>query len=184
VTHAAITGWGKCLPPAVLTNQDLATFLDTNDEWITSRTGIKERRISHVPLGDLAYVSTMRALAAAGLDPAKVELIVFGSCSFDDQVPNQASGLQVRIGSNAPRWNQHRMHELSVCAEHRERTRAQWRRAQCRRGRRRGHQRVHGLGQSRRLRAVRRWVRECRDRGDGARRGCAVRAARVRQRCA
>jgi len=99
VTHAAITGWGKCLPPAVLTNQDLATFLDTNDEWITSRTGIKERRISHVSLGDLAYVSTMRALAAAGLDPSKVELIVFGSCSFDDQVPNQASGLQVRIGA-------------------------------------------------------------------------------------
>jgi 3-oxoacyl-[acyl-carrier-protein] synthase-3 len=99
VTHAAITGWGKCLPPAILTNDDLATFLDTNDEWITSRTGIRERRISHVLLGDLAYVSTMRALAAAGLDPGAVELIVFGSCSFDDQVPNQASGLQVRLGA-------------------------------------------------------------------------------------
>ncbi|HEX7373389.1 MAG TPA: beta-ketoacyl-ACP synthase 3, partial [Steroidobacteraceae bacterium] len=73
--------------------------LDTNDEWITSRTGIKERRISHVPLSDLAYVSTMRALACAGLDPAEVELIVFGCCSYDDQVPNQASGLQVQIGA-------------------------------------------------------------------------------------
>ena len=50
MTHAAITGWGKCLPPAVLTNADLATFLDTNDEWIATRTGIHERRISHVPL--------------------------------------------------------------------------------------------------------------------------------------
>jgi 3-oxoacyl-[acyl-carrier-protein] synthase-3 len=99
VTHAAITGWGKCLPPSVLTNDDLATFLDTNDEWITSRTGISERRISHVSLGELAYVSTMRALAAAGLAPGDVELIVFGSCSFDDQVPNQASGLQARIGA-------------------------------------------------------------------------------------
>jgi 3-oxoacyl-[acyl-carrier-protein] synthase III len=99
VTHAAITGWGKCLPPNILTNDDLATFLETNDEWITSRTGIKERRISHVPLGDLAYVSAMRALACAGLDPADVELIVIGSCSFDDQVPNQASGLQVRLGA-------------------------------------------------------------------------------------
>src|SRR4030095_10740199 len=99
VTYAAITGWGKCLPPSVLTNADLATFLDTNDEWITSRTGIKERRISHVPLTDLAHVRTMRALAAAGLEASKVELIVFGSCSFDDQVPNQASGLQVRIGA-------------------------------------------------------------------------------------
>jgi 3-oxoacyl-[acyl-carrier-protein] synthase-3 len=99
VTHAAITGWGKCLPPAILSNADLATFLDTNDEWITSRTGIRERRISHVSLGELAHVSTMHALAAAGLDPADVELIVFGSCSFDDQVPNQASGLQVSIGA-------------------------------------------------------------------------------------
>jgi 3-oxoacyl-[acyl-carrier-protein] synthase III len=99
VTFAAITGWGKCLPPAVLTNADLATFLDTNDEWIVSRTGIRERRISHVPLMDLAYVSAMRALAAAGLDPAAVELIVVGSCSYDDQVPNQASGLQVRLGA-------------------------------------------------------------------------------------
>ena len=40
---------GKCLPPAVLTNADIATFLDTSDEWITSRTGIRERRVSHVP---------------------------------------------------------------------------------------------------------------------------------------
>ena len=99
MTHAAITGWGKCLPPNVLTNADLATFLDTNDEWITSRTGIRERRISHVPLEDLAYVSAVRALACAGLDPADVELIVVGSCSFDDQVPNQASGVQVRLGA-------------------------------------------------------------------------------------
>ena len=99
MTHAAITGWGKCLPPNVLTNADLATFLDTNDEWIVSRTGIRERRISHVSLEEMAYVSSMRALAAAGLDPADVELIVIGTCSFDDQVPNQASGLQVRLGA-------------------------------------------------------------------------------------
>jgi 3-oxoacyl-[acyl-carrier-protein] synthase-3 len=99
VTYAAITGWGKCLPPAVLTNADLATFLDTNDEWITSRTGISERRIAHVSLAEMAYVAAVRALAAAGLDPADVELIVIGSCSFDDQVPNQASGLQVSLGA-------------------------------------------------------------------------------------
>jgi 3-oxoacyl-[acyl-carrier-protein] synthase-3 len=52
-----------------------------------------------VPLEELGYVSAMRALAAAGLDPSEVELIVFGTCSFDDQVPNQASGLQVRLGA-------------------------------------------------------------------------------------
>ncbi len=97
--HAAITGWGKCLPPAVLTNHDLSTILDTNDEWIVSRTGIRERRISHVSLEELAYVAATRALAAAGLKGSDVELIVFGTCSHEDQVPNMASGIQARIGA-------------------------------------------------------------------------------------
>ncbi len=99
--HAAITGWGKCLPPAVLTNSDLATFLDTTDEWIVSRTGIRERRISHVLLEELAYVASSRALAAAAVDGQDIELIVFGTCSHDDQVPNMASGVQARIGAGA-----------------------------------------------------------------------------------
>ncbi|HYM43477.1 MAG TPA: ketoacyl-ACP synthase III [Steroidobacteraceae bacterium] len=98
-TYAAITGWGKCLPPAVLTNHDLSTILDTSDEWIVTRTGIRERRISHVPLGELAYVAAARALSCAGLAGEGVELIVFGSCSYDDQVPNMASGIQARIGA-------------------------------------------------------------------------------------
>jgi len=99
VTHAAITGWGKCLPPAVLTNDDLSRILDTNDEWILSRTGISERRISHVPLEELAYVASRRALAAAGLAGRDLELIVFGTCSHEDQVPNMASGIQARLGA-------------------------------------------------------------------------------------
>jgi len=99
-THAAITGWGKCLPPAALTNHDLSTILDTSDEWIVTRTGIRERRISHVGLGELAYVAAARALACAGLDGSRIELIVFGSCSYDDQVPNMASGVQARIGAD------------------------------------------------------------------------------------
>jgi 3-oxoacyl-[acyl-carrier-protein] synthase-3 len=98
-THAAITGWGKCLPPAVLSNHDLSTILDTSDEWIVTRTGIRERRISHVPLGELAWVAAARALACAGVDGRRIELIVFGSCSYDDQVPNMASGIQARIGA-------------------------------------------------------------------------------------
>jgi 3-oxoacyl-[acyl-carrier-protein] synthase III len=99
VTHAAITGWGKCLPPAVLSNHDLSTILDTDDEWVVSRTGIRERRISHVGLGELGYVAAMRALAAAGLEGSSIDLIVFGTCSHDDQVPNMASGIQARIGA-------------------------------------------------------------------------------------
>ncbi|MCV5275865.1 3-oxoacyl-ACP synthase, partial [Escherichia coli] len=46
--YAEITGWGKCVPPTVLSNDDLSTFLDTSDEWIRTRTGIENRRISHV----------------------------------------------------------------------------------------------------------------------------------------
>jgi len=54
LAHAAITGWGKCLPPAVLRNEDLTQLFETSDEWIFSRTGIRERRISHVSLEELA----------------------------------------------------------------------------------------------------------------------------------
>jgi 3-oxoacyl-[acyl-carrier-protein] synthase-3 len=99
MTHAAITGWGKCLPPAVLTNADLGTFLETNEEWIVSRTGMKERRISHVPLGELAVVASSRALACAGLDASALDLIIVGSTIGDETAPNVASGLQHRLGA-------------------------------------------------------------------------------------
>lgn len=99
MAHAAITGWGKCLPPAVLSNDDLTRILDTSDEWILTRTGIRERRISHVCLEDLAYVASARALAAAGRAGSELELIVFGTCSNGDQVPNMASGIQARLGA-------------------------------------------------------------------------------------
>ena len=98
-TYAAITGWGKCMPPAVLTNEDLSTFLDTNDEWITTRTGMKERRVSHVTAMELATVAAARAIACAGLDVADVDLIVYGSTSYEEQAPNSASGVQVGLGA-------------------------------------------------------------------------------------
>jgi 3-oxoacyl-[acyl-carrier-protein] synthase-3 len=96
---AAITGWGSGMPPAVLTNQDLSTFLDTSDEWITTRTGMKERRVSHVSAIEMATLSARRALACAALDPDELELIVYGSCSNDEAVPNSASGVQVTLGA-------------------------------------------------------------------------------------
>jgi 3-oxoacyl-[acyl-carrier-protein] synthase-3 len=99
VTYAAITGWGKCLPPAVLTNEDLSTFLPTDDAWIRSRTGMVERRISHVPGVELAIVAAERALACAGKTGADVDIIIYGSVSNDEAVPNTASGLQQRIGA-------------------------------------------------------------------------------------
>lgn len=100
MTYAAITGWGKCMPPAVLDNAGIATFVDTTDEWITSRTGIKERRISHVPMTLLSHVAAARALACAGLDAKEVDLIVLGTVSADEQVPNTASGVQYLLGAD------------------------------------------------------------------------------------
>lgn len=99
MTYAAITGWGKCLPPATLTNDDLATFLETDDEWITSRTGMKERRISHVNVSELAHVACASALAAADKTAKDVELIVFGSTSFDEICPNASSNVQRLLGA-------------------------------------------------------------------------------------
>ena len=99
MTYAAITGWGKCMPPSVLSNADLATILDTHDEWITTRTGIRERRISHVSGIEMAHVAAVRALACAGLSASDVDLVVFGSCSNDEAVPNSASGLQWMLGA-------------------------------------------------------------------------------------
>lgn len=98
--YAAITGWGKCMPPAVLDNDGLATFLETSDEWITTRTGIKERRISHVPMTVLSHIAAARALACAGLDPKDLDLIVLGTCSADETVPNTASGVQFLLGAH------------------------------------------------------------------------------------
>lgn len=99
MTYAAITGWGAAMPPAVLTNADLSTFLDTNDEWIVSRTGMKQRRVSHVSATEMATLAARRALACAGLEASEIDLIVYGSCSNDEQVPNSASGVQAAIGA-------------------------------------------------------------------------------------
>lgn len=97
--HAAITGWGEAVPPAILTNEDLSTFLDTSDEWITKRTGMKERRVSHLSAIELATIASSRALACAGLDASDVELIVYGGCTNEEAVPNSASGVQVALGA-------------------------------------------------------------------------------------
>ena len=99
MTYAAITGWGKCMPPAVLTNDDLSTFLETSDEWISSRTGMRERRVSHVSAIDMSVVAASQALACAGLDAADVDLIIYGSVSNDEGVPNCASGVQIALAA-------------------------------------------------------------------------------------
>ena len=96
---AEITGWGKALPPSVLTNAHLEELVDTNDEWITSRSGIKERRISHVPASDMAEVAARRAIAAAGIEMADVDLIVNATCTPESIVPASASYVQAKLGA-------------------------------------------------------------------------------------
>ena len=97
--YANITGWGKCMPPAVMTNDDIATVLDTSDEWIKSRSGISERRVSHVPVSDLAAVAGHRALAAAGLEPEDVDLLIVATCSPDTVIPSTAAHVQKKMGA-------------------------------------------------------------------------------------
>ena len=99
MTYAAITGWGACMPPAVLTNADLSTFLDTSDEWITSRTGMSERRVSHVSAIEMSTVASRRALACAGVDPADLDLVIYGGVSNDELCPNSSSGVQLALGA-------------------------------------------------------------------------------------
>ena len=98
--NTAITGWGKCVPPAVLSNADLETITDTSDEWITTRTGIKERRISHVETSDLAAVAGLRAVAAAGLQPGDLDLILVATCSPDRLIPSAATLVQDKMGAS------------------------------------------------------------------------------------
>ena len=94
--YADITGWGKCLPPAVLTNDDFASVIDTSDEWIRTRSGIAERRVSHVPNSDLAAVAAKRAMACAGAEPGEIDLLILASTSGDNIVPSTGSYVQAK----------------------------------------------------------------------------------------
>lgn len=99
--YAEITGWGKCLPPATLSNEDLSTFLDTSDEWIRTRTGIENRRISHVNTSDMATVAAQQALACAGISADDVDVLIVATCSPDSLIPNIASKVSQNLGIKA-----------------------------------------------------------------------------------
>ena len=97
--YAEITGWGKCMPPAVMTNDDITTIIDTSDEWIRSRSGIEERRVSHVPGSNLAAVAGHLALAAAGATPEEIDLLIVATCSPDTVIPSTAAHVQKKMGA-------------------------------------------------------------------------------------
>jgi 3-oxoacyl-[acyl-carrier-protein] synthase-3 len=100
--YARIAGTGSYLPEKVLTNDDLRQFVDTSDEWITSRTGIRERHVAAEgeTTGDLAFHAATRALEAAGVDASEIDLIVLGTTTPDLIFPSTACLLQHRLGAH------------------------------------------------------------------------------------
>lgn len=100
--NAHITGWGMSVPERVLTNDDLAQMVDTNDKWIRSRTGIQERRIADADetTASLAAEAALNALRVANLPPDRVDLIIVSTSSPEHIFPSTASLVQDRIGAN------------------------------------------------------------------------------------
>lgn len=100
--YARIAGTGSYLPEKMLTNDDLAKIVDTSDEWIVSRSGIRERHIAAEgeTTGDLAYHASVRAMEAAGVTAQDIDLIVLGTTTPDLIFPSTACLLQDRLGAN------------------------------------------------------------------------------------
>ena len=101
VTRTAIAGVGAYLPDTVVTNADLAHIVETSDEWIQERTGIKERRRAapDQPTSDLAVEAAKRALLAAGKEPADIDLIVVATTTPDMTFPATAAIVQRKLGA-------------------------------------------------------------------------------------
>ncbi|MBO1225531.1 MAG: ketoacyl-ACP synthase III [Candidatus Scalindua sediminis] len=99
---ASITGIGSFLPKKILTNADLVKMLDTTDEWITKRTGIKERRIvdNGAATSDLAIEASLRALDDAKVLPSEVDLIITSTITPDCLFPSTSCFIQEKIGAN------------------------------------------------------------------------------------
>jgi 3-oxoacyl-[acyl-carrier-protein] synthase III len=95
---AVITGWGTALPPKVLTNDDLADLgLDTSDEWIVERTGIRERHVGGTTAG-LSAEAGRAALGMAGLDPGQIDALVLATTTPDRTVPATSATVQNELG--------------------------------------------------------------------------------------
>ena len=97
-----ITGTGAAVPEKVLTNHDLAEMVDTSDEWIRTRTGIRERHIAEEGVGtsDLGAQAAQEALAEANLAAEELDMIIFGTITPDMYFPAAACFLQEKIGAN------------------------------------------------------------------------------------
>lgn len=99
--YAAITGWGSAVPEKVLTNADLEKLVDTSDEWITSRTGIKERHIvsQNESTSTMAIAAARQALERANVSPWQVDLVICCTATPDFLFPSTACLIQHEIGA-------------------------------------------------------------------------------------
>lgn len=99
--YAHIVGWGRYLPDRVVTNDELSYLVDTTDEWIYQRTGIRARRIAatHETTATLAFEAAARALAVADLHPSQVELIIVATSTPEYMFPSTACLVQDYLGA-------------------------------------------------------------------------------------
>ncbi|MFL6056209.1 MAG: beta-ketoacyl-ACP synthase III [Actinoallomurus sp.] len=101
---ARILAFGHYQPSNVVTNDDLAKTVDTNDEWIQSRVGIKQRRIAgpEESVVDMAVQAGGKALASSGLSPKDIDLVIVATCTQEAQIPNASARVADRLGIVAP----------------------------------------------------------------------------------
>lgn len=99
--RSVVLGTGSELPENVITNEDLERMVETSDEWITVRTGIKQRRVLEEGKGnaDMAYHAAVRALKDAGMDAKDLDAIVMGTCTADYPFPSSACVLEAMLGA-------------------------------------------------------------------------------------
>jgi len=99
-SNVYIKGLGKYLPGKVLTNQDLEKMVDTTDKWITTRTGIKQRRIADkdVASSDMGYEAAKQAIASAGLKPSDIDMIIVATVTPDMMFPSTSCLIQKKLG--------------------------------------------------------------------------------------
>ncbi len=101
-----IIGTGKAVPEKTVTNCDLSTFLDTDDTWITTRTGIKARHVCTTEtMTDLSARAAAKALEKAGLTAADIDLIICSTISGDYITPSEACAIQAKIGARCPAFD-------------------------------------------------------------------------------
>ena len=100
--YAHIVGWGSFLPDRVLTNQEIAQTIETSDEWIVARTGIKERRIAGTTetTATMAFEAAARALAVADIHPSQIELIIVATSTPEYIFPSTACRVQDYLGAS------------------------------------------------------------------------------------